>query len=413
VKSAQKGSVNSPYTSRIGKAFTKAADSRPQRAGTTREDVRFLLSETGVFPLRVKELPPEMVNGAAYGSRALLEVRGMLALLGVMGALFAGIMAESVMSSNDDGEGNQDPEEDVDIADTGNLLDEEEEWSVDPGPDPELDPVSDDVPDAPVEAMVLEGDSAADILAGQDNDDEITGAQGDDQIDGRAGDDRIEGDAGDDHALGGDGDDQMFGGTGNDGLHGQDGQDRLSGGEGADTLSGHEGDDLLTGGGGGDSLLGGGGDDALSGGTGDDWLAGGYGEDALAGGAGSDTLDGNAGDDRLDGSGDAFPDFLNGGDGDDSLVLGKGDIATGGEGTDSFSLRDWMEEGGIAAISDFDAEGDELVVVYDAAFHTNPHLTSETAEDTGDVTILLDGNPVAIVAGAGAVDLSQIRLAAA
>jgi len=163
------------------------------------------------------------------------------------------------------------------------------------------------------------------------------------------------------------------------------------------------GDDTLTGGGGKDTLLGGAGQDGLDGGDGEDWLAGGDGNDALTGGAGSDTLDGNAGDDWISGLNgpidDFDEDFLNGGAGNDTLVLGSGDQAHGGEGGDDFVIHDWLKEGGVAHVTDYDAAQDKLVVIYDPAIHPDPILSLEVDPDGSKSTLLLDGAPLATVRG--------------
>jgi Ca2+-binding RTX toxin-like protein len=138
---------------------------------------------------------------------------------------------------------------------------------------------------------------------------------------------------------------------------------------------------------------------------------GGDGDDLLQGGAGQDTLDGGVGNDTLDG-GQGVPDFLNGGDGDDDLALSGGDFAHGGTGSDTFSLLDWVAEGGVSTISDYDPQEDAIVLVYDATQTLSPDVSLET-DDGGDVTILVDGDPVAVVAGGAGLTLADIRMAAA
>ena len=102
-------------------------------------------------------------------------------------------------------------------------------------------------------------------------------------------------------------------------------------------------------------------------------------------------------------------DFLNGQAGNDRLILGAGDQASGGDGEDEFVLQEWVSEGSVASIMDYDPTQDQLVVVYDAAIHTDPVLTIEpNAGGTGQ-SILIDGAKVAVVNGAK-VSLSDIRL---
>jgi Ca2+-binding RTX toxin-like protein len=110
---------------------------------------------------------------------------------------------------------------------------------------------------------------------------------------------------------------------------------------------------------------------------------------------------------------DAEADFLNGGEGDDTLTLGAGDYATGGEGSDDFVLSQWLGEGGHATISDYNADEDQIVVVYDASAHADPELTLAPVDGTSDVTIMLNGAPVGVVSDGAGMDLSDITLLAA
>jgi Ca2+-binding RTX toxin-like protein len=204
--------------------------------------------------------------------------------------------------------------------------------------------------------------------------------------------------------------------VGSDSLQGQDGDDLVLGGAGSDELSGQMGDDTLRGGEGNDTLLGGMGQDLADGDAGDDWLAGGEGNDTLAGGSGSDTLDGNAGDDRLSGlvgqDDDSHVDFLNGGTGNDTMIPGSGDHAYGDAGEDEFIVHDWLRQGGVAHVTDYDATLDRLVVVYDPAVHPDPILSLEVTPDGSESTLLLDGLPMATIRG-DIVDLAEIDLRAA
>ena len=69
--------------------------------------------------------------------------------------------------------------------------------------------------------------------------------------------------------------------------------------------------------------------------------------------------------------------------------------------------------GEVATIADYDAAEDQIVVVYDPAVHADPELTLEPVEGTDDVTILLDGAAVGLVAGGAGMDVSEITLMAA
>lgn len=94
------------------------------------------------------------------------------------------------------------------------------------------------------------------------------------------------------------------------------------------------------------------------------------------------------------------------------MVLGSGDHAHGDDGEDDFILHDWLTEGGVAHVSDYDAALDKLVVVYDPAAHPDPILSIEVSPDGSESTLLLDGAPVATVRG-DIVDLADIDLQAA
>lgn len=337
----------------------------------------------------------------------------MFTILGLLGALLAGVTADALMSSRQETDDDEDqangPEE---TGDGGNLLDDLDGQTG--GQD--RSPVSDDFDDPVEDGQDITGDAANDILSGGQGDDAIRGEGGSDLIDGRDGDDSIEAGSGNDFVSAGSGADTVDGGDGNDRIEGQAGDDSLVGGTGNDALAGHEGDDSLLGQAGADTLTGGTGSDVLDGGTGDDWLAGGEGNDRVFGAAGSDVLDGNAGDDwisGLQGDVDDFDaDFLNGGTGNDSLVLGSGDFATGGDGDDDFVLQEWLTEGGVAHIDDYDAARDQLIIAYDPAAHPDPALTLELSPDGAQSTVLLDGAPVATVRGSPII-LSDIQLKAA
>ena len=108
----------------------------------------------------------------------------------------------------------------------------------------------------------------------------------------------------------------------------------------------------LTGGAGDDLLIGTNSTDMIQGLGGNDIILGGGSGDSLYGGDGADRVFGEAGNDRL-ASGNynpnGFPSFtfadtgieydeLYGGAGDDTLLIGYGDLADGGEGTDQLYL---------------------------------------------------------------------------
>ncbi|MFN4156899.1 MAG: calcium-binding protein [Gemmobacter sp.] len=361
----------------------------------------------------------------------------MFALLGILGALLAGMAVDTVLSRSnasedegDEAEGNAaSPHAPDDATGAGSttgtapgtsMLD----YATAVGPNaasdvPPQTPAetsfdSSDAPPVPSRPLTLTGTLSDDILTGGSGDDTISGDAGSDHIAGGAGADLLEGGDGRDHIHGGPGDDLGYGGDGDDVVQAEDGDDAVYGGDGDDLLAGHEGQDTLSGDAGNDTLFGGGGDDKLDGGAGDDWLAGGAGNDVLRGGPGQDTLDGGDGNDTIWGFDRDAPqdevDFLNGGEGDDLLMIGAGDHAHGGGGADIFALGDWIDNGRFATIADFDASEDEILVVYDSTAHPDPTLTIEVAEGSRDATVLLDGAPLALVVNGAGIDLALIRL---
>jgi Ca2+-binding RTX toxin-like protein len=351
----------------------------------------------------------------------------MLALLAIFGAIGAGLIADSLIRTPEPDEAEENADEVPEDEDSGSDSDGLE-WLFAPDSPSGVNsademagrsaghvedgmPLSDDIPDPVDAALSLTGGAGNDILSGGANHDRLAGGDGNDQLTGRGGNDRLSGGAGNDHAEGGDGNDSLFGEGGADVLNGGAGNDTVSGGAGADSLAGGPGNDRLIGGRGADTLAGGEGDDSLYGGMGRDWLAGGAGNDVLSGGGSQDTLDGGAGNDTLRGG--AAADMLNGGEGDDVISLGVGDIAMGGDGADTFQLQDFGPGLPVAEITDYDPDQDQIVVVYDAAQHTAPELSTAAIDGSEDVTLLLDGVAVALIRSGAMLDLSAITLRAA
>ncbi len=273
------------------------------------------------------------------------------------------------------------------------------------------------------EENITNGTEGNDTIGGTAAADSIDGLGGEDVVYGAAHDDSLSGGAGSDLLDGAGDHDTIDGGPGNDRLQGDFGNDDLNGGAEDDELMGQSGTDTMQGGTGNDRLVGGAGADLLSGGDGDDGLMGCVGGDTLIGRGGADTLNGNDGNDTIFGvtpnnggtppEDDATRDYLNGGNGDDALFPGAGDNANGGAGSDSFTLGDWIADGGPVLIEDYDANEDSLVVVYDDAAHPDPELTVETAAGTPEnAQLLLDGLPLAEVSGAAGLDPSQVALVA-
>lgn len=351
----------------------------------------------------------------------------MLGLLGLFGALCAGVLVDSLAQSGPDDETDTDAEnnstaDDLELSNIFHMLSSREASAVgDAGSlesrDTSQDGVnaSDDLPAPAAEDLWLSGDDLDNFLSGDAGNDMLFGNAGKDAIAGGAGDDQLDGGADDDALNGGAGDDSLNAGMGADLLHGGAGDDGLAGGGNEDSLFGCDGNDNLAGGDAADALAGGSGNDTLAGDAGDDALDGGDGCDLQTGGAGSDTLDGGAGNDTIwgqrDGEDDNAPDFLNGGADDDTLLLGAGDYGNGGAGTDSFQLLDIGADDPPMQITDFNPQEDALVVMYDANTHPDPRLTMQTS--ASGTTLLLDGVPLANLQSVLGLNLDSIVLKAA
>ncbi|WP_299200318.1 calcium-binding protein [uncultured Tateyamaria sp.] len=273
------------------------------------------------------------------------------------------------------------------------------------------------------DSEIINGTEGTDLLIGGDGQDIINGDASSDTIEGGAGDDRIVGDAGDDQLLGQADDDVIIGGGGDD---------TIASGQGDDFAQGRGGDDRLTG-----SL----GRDWLEGGDGSDTIAAGFGEDTLVGGTGADSLEGGGGTDLIMGGDlaeidlsefelaglrdgtlnfveaagledlddvllsvadveDNAADTLNGGDGNDALLIGSGDIATGGEGEDEFGIFADALSGdqGPSTITDYVPGEDFIFILDDPDAATPASVSVLTAGD--DAIVALNGQPVTIVNGA-------------
>lgn len=339
----------------------------------------------------------------------------MFGLAGLLGLVMVGLSVDMSDDSTASSDGN-----DAEGAEDGDLINAQEAVEL-----------ADSTGAGSIHAFIF-GEGEENITNGTEDDDTIGGTAAADNIDGSDGDDVVYGAANDDSLSGGAGSDLLDGagdhdtidgGSGNDRLQGDFGDDDLNGGADNDEVMGQSGTDTVQGGTGNDSLVGGAGADLLSGGDGDDGLMGCVGDDTLIGGGGADTLNGNDDDDAIFGvtpndwgtppEDDAIRDYLNGGDGDDALFPGAGDNANGGAGDDSFTLGDWIADGGAALIEDYDANEDSLVVVYDDAAHPDPELTVETSAGTPEnAKLLLDGLPLAEVIGAAGLAPSQVTLVA-
>lgn len=282
-------------------------------------------------------------------------------------------------------------------------------------------------------ALIAQVDGAAgltadDILLTPDTglDPNYVPANFDSAVDGTASADTLTGGSDATAWFTGAGDDSLTGSTASDYTRLGDGNDSAAMGDGADIIYAEAGDDFVQGGTGADTVYGGAGLDTLDGGTGADRMAGELGNDAMTGGAGADNLVGGAGNDTLSGyaSGaggeDSLTaidgiDTLSGGDGDDTLILGRGDVAVGGSGADTFNLDlRWDEGSQVALITDFTKGTDRLEVHYTPVFsggvEVPPVVTITFAADDSYATVRVDGEAVAQLTGASTLTVSDVVL---
>lgn len=220
-------------------------------------------------------------------------------------------------------------------------------------------------------------------------------------------------------------------------IDGTEEPDSIDGSLVGDQINGREGNDVISALGGRDEVFGREGDDTILGGNSSDVLWGGTENDIVVGGLGSDLIQGNSGNDVLFGldvglnsqsaadlaaidlSGVIDPllapgitapapgsdthgnDTLLGGSGDDVILMGGVDVATGGLGTDSFTIGDWSAPGDVATITDFDPEVELVAYNYTANGGAVPAVTVNPDAD-GNAIVSVDGVAVAVVNGAGA-----------
>lgn len=228
----------------------------------------------------------------------------------------------------------------------------------------------------------------------------------------------------------GGGDDDLTGSSGADYADLGAGNDAASMGAGNDIVEAQDGDDTVLGGNGNDLALGGLGDDLMDGGLDDDSLAGEEGDDSLIGGSGSDILSGGAGNDVISGFSSLAgatasmtaadgADQLFGGLGDDHLILGRGDVATGGAGADRFEMDGrWADGTGTFTIADYQSGQDSLVFHYapasdpDSSALLPPEVEVRLSADGLSSLVVIDGSVVAVVEGVTDLQASDITLQA-
>ena len=150
---------------------------------------------------------------------------------------------------------------------------------------------------------------------------------------------------------------------------------------------------------------------------GDDDAEAGDGATAFFTEGGDDTVTGSdEGDYGKLGAGD---DSAKGGDGADLVTGGAGaDFVAGGAGEDSFSLDiRWDRTSGSASIHDYDADLDEITLVYQPEFDAEgagipPVVTIVQNLAGGYAAILLNGEQEATVTAAPDLLAAEIRLSA-
>lgn len=203
----------------------------------------------------------------------------------------------------------------------------------------------------------------------------------------------------------------LVGGAAGELLRGSELGDSIVGNGGNDSLTGLGGDDWLDGGAGNDSLIGGEGDDTLVGGTGNDTLIGGAGHDVIHTGSGTSTVMAGDGDDTVIGT--AGGSFLNGGAGNDLLQGASGNNLHGGSGDDVFLLSA-LQEGAIEPlhILDYTAGEDVIQLSYDPALGVPELSITHHPDQPNQALIWLDDQILATVANAGGLTTADISLVA-
>lgn len=253
------------------------------------------------------------------------------------------------------------------------------------------------------------GSEDAPDINGTDGNDTLFGTETAEEINAGAGDDAVAAWSGDDTVNAGDGEDVVLGENGNDLIFGGAGDDVFNGGAGNDTIWLGDGDDELV-----DSSFV---SDFDIGSEGDDRISGGDGNDGFGDWSGSDTLTGELGRDFVNtidmpGTEDA-PDVNSGGWGIDTLYADDGDTMSGGGNTDEFHVYvdSDIETDRAVTISDFDSatETIELDLFSESLASTGPSdLLIETDPVSGDVTISVAGQQIAVVINPGSFDASNV-----
>jgi hypothetical protein len=131
---------------------------------------------------------------------------------------------------------------------------------------------------------------------------------------------------------------------------------------------------------------------------------------ALTADAKSKTKEDDDGPDKIEGGSGEDDDRLAYGCGDDALLIGAGDYAHGGEVANRFAIGDWVNDGDIAHISDYNPDEDDIVVLYDATAHPDRHIELISEDGSGDATLFLDGIPLAIITNGAGLSVDALKL---
>lgn len=219
--------------------------------------------------------------------------------------------------------------------------------------------------------------------------------------------------------------DTLAGGIGDDQINAGAGNDVVSGGLGENTVDLGAGDDSYTGGGNAETVQGGAGNDTITdvlptsgdvgavnfdGGEGDDVLTSVRADATLLGGAGNDTLSlGDAGGTANGGDG---ADIIRGGAGADTLMMDEADTVTGGAGEDLFILTADGDDADANAtvITDFVEDVDVIRVIVPASDDVVTVVDQAGTDGATDAVIMVNGDPVAVVQGAGGLSVADVSV---
>ena len=103
-------------------------------------------------------------------------------------------------------------------------------------------------------------------------------------------------------------------------------------------------------------------------------------------------------------------DFLNGGSGDDVIIAGQDDNVTAGDGADTIIGGAWITEGHAANITDFNAEDDNILLVYDDDDPEPAIALQPDQDETGTTQVLMNGVMVASIGNGALISIEDIAV---